>query len=80
MDRLAGGAEMPETVVTHSSALLGMCGRLAVVTGTLAVPADFSELYTRDQMASVVRYQNQELGKLRLELQELCRSLMMKGD
>lgn len=57
--------------------LFEACGRLAVVTGTLAVPSEFPELYTRDQLAAVVCTQHKVLVDLRAELESLSRSVLV---
>lgn len=62
-----------------SADLFVLVGRLSVLTGVLSVPAEFPELYTRDQIADVVRTQHQELRDVRSGLQDLCQALLMKG-
>ena len=79
-DRLPGGARVVKVPVTYSSVLLTLCGELASVTGTLTVPVDFRELYTRDSMADVIKRQNHELLELRLKMQRLCQAMLMQGD
>lgn len=75
-----GEDEMSVDREFSSAVLFDVCGRLASVTGTLAVPVEYPELYTRDSIADVVRRQNAVLHNLRLVLQDLTRNLIMEGD